>query len=125
MKTKKDTDSKISKCLKVTGIINNIVKPNKVRKNTRMKLYFTLALPVLLYGSESCTIKAKGKARLISAEMKFMRRTAGNILSDFKQNSEIFEELNITPIQDKISNCKIDWPDHVNRMCLDQGYQNE
>jgi hypothetical protein len=28
-----DIDSKISKFLKITGIINNIFKPNKVRKN--------------------------------------------------------------------------------------------
>jgi hypothetical protein len=68
---------------------------------------------MLLYGSESWTIKA----RLISAEMKFMRRTAdGYIWSDFKQNTEILEELKVTPIQVKISNYKTDWRDHVSRM---------
>jgi hypothetical protein len=55
-------DSKMSTFLKVTGIINNIFKPNKVRKNTRIKLYSTLALPVILYGSDSWTIEAKDKA---------------------------------------------------------------
>jgi hypothetical protein len=64
---------------------------------------------VLLYGSESWTIKAKDEARLISAEMKFMRRAAdGYIWSDFKQNTEILEELKVIPIQDKISNYKTD-----------------
>jgi hypothetical protein len=98
--------SKISKFLKITGIINNIFKPNKVRKNTRIKLYSTLALPALLYGSESWTIKAKDEARLISAEV-----TTGYIWSDFKQNTEILEELKVTPppIQDKISNYKTEW----------------
>jgi hypothetical protein len=95
----KDIDSKISKFLKITGIINNIFKPNKVRKNTIIKLYSTLALPVLLYGSENRTIKAKDKARLISAEIKFMRRTAGYIWPDFKQNTEILEDLKVTPIK--------------------------
>jgi hypothetical protein len=61
-----------------------------------------------LYGSESWTIKAEDKAGLISAEMKFMRRTARYIWSDFKQNTEILEELKVTPIQDKISNYKTD-----------------
>jgi hypothetical protein len=32
---------------KIRGIINNLFKPNKVRKNTRIKLHSTLALPVL------------------------------------------------------------------------------
>jgi hypothetical protein len=79
MKMKTKIDSKISKFLKITGIINNIFKLNRVRKNTRIKLYSTLVLPVLLYGNETCTIKTKDKARLIFAEMKFMRRTTGYI----------------------------------------------
>jgi hypothetical protein len=52
-----------------------------------------------------------------SEEIKFMRRTAGYIWSDFKQNTEILEKLKVTPfIQDKISNYETDWRDHVNRM---------
>jgi hypothetical protein len=43
----KDIDSKIATFLKITGIMNNIFKHNKVRKNTRIKLYSTLALPVI------------------------------------------------------------------------------
>jgi hypothetical protein len=104
---KKNVDSKISKFLKITEIINNIFTPKEVRKNTRIKLYSTLALPVLLYGSECWTSKAEDEARLISAEMKFMRRTAdGYIWSDFKENIEILEELKVTPLQGKISNLK-------------------
>jgi hypothetical protein len=44
-------------------------------------------------------------------------------LSDFKQNTEMLEELNVAPIQDKISNYKqtrqVMWTG-----CLYQGYQN-
>jgi len=46
-------------------------------KKTRMKLYNTLALPVLLYGSETWTVKARDARRTAAAEMKYMRRTAG------------------------------------------------
>jgi hypothetical protein len=82
-----------------------------------MKSYSTLALPGLLYGSENWTIKAEDKARLMSAEMKFMRRTAdGYIWSDLKEITEILEELKVTPMQDQISNYKTDWRDRVNRM---------
>jgi hypothetical protein len=61
---------------------------------------------VLLYGSESWTIKAKDKARLITAEIKFMRRTAGDIWSDFKQNAEILEVLKVTPFKIKFQTIK-------------------
>jgi len=46
-------------------------------RKTRIKLYNTLALPVLLYGSETWTIKVTDARRITAAEMKYMRRTAG------------------------------------------------
>ena len=46
-----DTDSKLNNFLKITGILNNVFRPQKTLKKTRIKLYNTLALPVLLYGS--------------------------------------------------------------------------
>jgi hypothetical protein len=46
-------------------------------KETRIKLYNTLALPTLLYGSENWTIEARNARRITSAEMKYTRITAG------------------------------------------------
>jgi hypothetical protein len=45
--------------LKITGIINNVFRPQKYLTETIIKLYNTLALPLLLYGSETWTIKAR------------------------------------------------------------------
>jgi hypothetical protein len=50
---------------------------NKTLKKTRIKLCNTLALPVLLYGSETWTIKASDARRTTAGEMKCMRITAG------------------------------------------------
>jgi len=36
-----------------------------------------MALPVLLYGSKTWTVKASDAIRITAAEMKYMRRTAG------------------------------------------------
>jgi hypothetical protein len=73
-----DIDNKLHNYLKITGIINNLFRLQKKKlKKTRIKLYNTLALPVLLYGSETGTIKAKDARRITAAEMKYMRRTAG------------------------------------------------
>ena len=41
-----------------------------------LKLHNTLALPVLLYGSKTWTIKASDARRITAAEMKHMRITA-------------------------------------------------
>jgi hypothetical protein len=42
--------------LEITGISNTFIL-NKIQKVTQIKLYNTLALPVLLYGSENWTVK--------------------------------------------------------------------
>jgi hypothetical protein len=55
--------------------------------------YNTLALPVLLYGSETWTIKATDARRITAAEMKYMRRTAGYTWTDYKTNRQIAKEL--------------------------------
>jgi hypothetical protein len=71
---------------------------------------------VLLYGSETFTIKA-GEAKIITAaKMKYMRRTAGYIWTDYKTNTQIAKKLEITPIWEKFLEYKGNWIQHVNRM---------
>jgi len=84
-----DIDNKLNNFFKITGILNNVFRPQKTLKKTRIKLYNTLALLVLLYGSETWTIKASDTRRITAAEMKYMRRTAGHVWTDYKTNAQI------------------------------------
>lgn len=102
--------------MKITGILNKVFRPQKTLKKTRIKLYNTLALPVLLYGSETWTIKASDARRITAREMKYMRRTAGYTWTDYKTNAQIAKELKITQILDKLLEYKRRWIQHVNRM---------
>ena len=94
-------------------------RPQKSLKKTRIKLYNTLTLPLLLCGSETWTFKARDTRRITAAEMKYMRRTVGYTRTDYKTNTQIATELKITPILDKLLECKRDWIQHVNRMLCD------
>ena len=97
-----DIDIKLYNFLKITGSLNNVFRPQKSLKKTRIKLYNTLALPVLLYGSENWTIKASDARRITAAEMKYMRRTEGYTCTDYKTNAQIAKELKLTPIMNKL-----------------------
>jgi hypothetical protein len=70
----------------------------------------------LLYGSKTWTIKARNTRRITAAEVKYMRRAAGYIWTDYKTNAQISKELKITPIIDKLLEYKRSWIQHVNRM---------
>ena len=102
--------------MKITGILNNVFRPQTTLKKTRIKLYNTIDLPVLLYVSETWTIKARDARRIKAAEMKYMRRTAGYTWTHHKTNKHIIKELKITPILDKLLEYKRNWIQHVNRM---------
>jgi hypothetical protein len=69
---------------------------------TRIKLCNTLALPALLYSSENWIIKARDTRRITTAEVKCMRKGTGYTWKNFKTNTEIAKERNITPVLDKI-----------------------
>ena len=111
-------DNKLVNYLKITGICNNMFRPQKTLKKVRIKLYRTLALPVLLYGSENWTIKARNARRITAAEMKYVRKTAEYAWADYKTNTEIAKEPNIIPLFDKIQGYRRNWLQHINRMPL-------
>jgi DNA-binding sugar fermentation-stimulating protein len=102
--------------LKITGILSYVFRPQKALKETRIKLHNPLALPVLLHGSETWTVKAKDGSRITAAEMKYMRTTAGYICKNCKTTTQIAKELKMTPILDKLLEYKRNWIHRVNRM---------
>jgi ABC-type ATPase involved in cell division len=71
---------------------------------------------VLLYGSKTWTIKTRDTRRITAAEIKYMRRTAGYIWTDYKTNKQIAKKLKITTILDNLLEYKKNWIQHVNRM---------
>jgi hypothetical protein len=62
--------NKLNNNLIITGIENKVFRRQTTLKKTRIKLYNTLVLPALSYGSENWTIKARDARRITAAEMK-------------------------------------------------------
>jgi hypothetical protein len=67
--------NKYFKYAQILGILNITFKPTLVQKFSRIKIYYTLALPILSYGSEICTLIKEDKKQFPSIEIKFFRRT--------------------------------------------------
>jgi hypothetical protein len=69
---------------KTLGIMNNVLRPLKTLKKTRIRLNNKRLLPALLYGSENWTIKTRDTRRITAAEMDYVRETAGCLWTDYK-----------------------------------------
>jgi len=57
--------------------MKNILKPNLVQRESRLKVYNILAIISLLYFYKIWKLKQRNVRRLKAAEMKFTRRRAG------------------------------------------------
>jgi hypothetical protein len=82
------------------------MKPSLVQKHTRLKIYKTLARPILAYGCEAWTFRKNDESRITAEEMWFMGHTAGCTKWDHKQNEEIMEELKTEAVLEYIGNQK-------------------
>jgi hypothetical protein len=79
--------SKTSEFFKISDILNNVLNPNLIQRQSQLKLCYTLAIKSLLCDCEFCTLKQEGDVRRLKiAEMKFMRRTAVYSLLDHRRN---------------------------------------
>ena len=81
----------------------------------KMKLYYALVVPVLLYGSECWSLRKEDERRLLVAEMSWLRRIIGR--REKVRNEQTRAELRIqeTVVQ-KIKKMRLQWFGHVERM---------
>ena len=70
----------------------------------------------LVYGSENWSLNRSDKKKIETAEMRFLRPTAGYTLLDKKRSSDIGEQLGFFNINDKLTQYKINWKEHTQRM---------
>jgi len=90
--------------------------PNLVQTFLRIKAYNALAVPIILYESDTWTLSKKDKKRLTSFDMRFFAGTTGHTTFAHKMNEEILEGLKVVPVDEKLRRCKSNWLRHVTRM---------
>jgi hypothetical protein len=110
-----DPEIKLAKFLQLTGTIKRTLL-KRVRKETVLKFYKTLAVPVLLYGAENWTLTVPQKKRIEAAKMKLLRPLAGYTLRDHKYNDDICSELGVQSITEILDIYRTNWHGHFLRM---------
>lgn len=111
----RDVTDKVHRFQWICGTIHRTLK-NKTRKDTKMKLYKTMAVPSLVFGSETWIDTSKTKSQIQSAEMKFLRRVKGCTRLDHIRNDDIRAELDIFSLNRRIEHNRRQWMEHIERM---------
>jgi hypothetical protein len=93
------------------GNFKNVKK--NTRKETNLKFYTVMAIPVLLYGCEIWTLKKRDWNRIQAAEMKYFRPVKGCTKIDQLRNEDIWNELGIHCLYEKITEYRDKWKIHL------------
>ena len=72
-----DIQLRIGKALGAMQSINDILNSKEISRPTKMELYSTLIMSILLYGSETWTLKKDDENRLLVFEMTCLRKILG------------------------------------------------
>jgi len=75
-----------------------------------------LAVPILLYGSDTWTLSKKDKKRIDINRHEIFQRITGFTIFDHKMNEEILEGLKLESVGEKLRRCKSNWLRYVKRM---------
>ena len=95
----------------LSGVLCNRSMPIAVKG----KVYRTMVRPVLIYGSETWTLKRREEERLERTKMRMLRWILGLTLRDEKRNDDICRILGVVCITDKVREARLTWLGHVQR----------
>ena len=100
--------------------LGRVLKSKFVRRNTKLKIYKTLIIPVLIYGAESWTLSEADKNSLGVFERKVLRMVCGPVCEEEgwrrRFNSELYQLYNDTKIVTRVNKQQARWLGHVWRM---------
>ena len=107
-----EINHRINKANQIYYQINQtLIGKKEINNVTKMRIYNTVYLPTLLYGSESWKILSKHESRITSTEMKYLRKCIGKTRRDKIRNT-----LNQEPAIKRIETNALRWFGHINRM---------
>src|SRR6218665_2509668 len=79
MDGEEDVKRRIGLACAAFGGLGKMLREKSISIATKMKLYYALVVPVLLYGSECWNLRKEDERRLLVAEMSWLRSRGGDL----------------------------------------------
>jgi hypothetical protein len=87
---------KISQGRRTFEAMNSILWEQRIKKETKMRIYKSIVQSVMLYGSEIWDLSRDNRKKLMSTEMDFLRRSAGRSRLERVRNEDIRVLMGVT-----------------------------
>jgi len=83
-------------------------------KENKNKIMKHISPCILSHSNENWTIEARDTRRITRVKMNYTRKLTGYTWTDYETNTENANELNITPVLEKIQDRRRSWTKHIN-----------
>ena len=113
---KPEITDRLAKAWRTFGALRKTVWDSRIKLQTKIKLYNTYVLPVLLYGSETWTITAKEAPRINAFGTKCLRQICGIDWHEKITNQEVLALTKQVPVTDVIRRRRLTFFGHIARM---------
>ena len=116
--TSSDVQRRIALAASAFGRLKEKIWSNQnVSMELKIRLYYSLIVPITIYASETWTLRVEEERKLLSFEMKCLRSLLGVSLRDRLKNETIRKILNVgMSITDIIRKKRMKWFGHVVRL---------
>ena len=112
-----DVKRRIGLALGAMHTLHLIWRAWNINNQTKIALYKSLVLSIVLYAAETWTLKKRDQSRLLSFEMSCLRRILGISRRDRIRNDCIRKQLGLeTSIMDRIQKRQLAYYGHIIRM---------
>ena len=112
-----DIKRRIGLATGASASLNTIWAAKEISKHTKIRVYQSLVLPILLYNSETWTLREADKRRLLVFEMTVLRRILGITRRDRWKNEAVRSQFELTrDVVQEIQQRRLNYFGHVCRM---------
>ena len=113
-----DVTRRIGLDLGAMHALHPIWRAKDISNQTKIALYRSLVLSIVLYAAETWTLRKRDQDRLLSFEMSCLRRILGISRRDRIRNDNIRQKLDLeTTMMVRIHSRRLSYYGHVIRMC--------
>ena len=123
-KIDKEVNMRLKKASTVYQMWRKVFKNHSLSKTTKLKVFRTCVIPILLYGAETWVVTQDEGQNMKTLHMRCIWDIFGFIRWDRRRNKELLKEANEQPIEDQMKEMRLRWFGHLQRM-LDHWFQKQ
>ena len=113
-----DVLHRLSKARGAFAVLQNIWRSSRIGTKTKLKIFKSNVLGVLLYGAESWKVSQSVCHKIVAFQTRCLRRMLKMFWPRTISNEKLYRRTNTAPLSDEIKGRRWRWIEHVNRMTL-------